>query len=287
MKILLIGKTGQLGADIIKLAKHDIVAPSRNELDLRNKESLKFIDKIKPDLIINTAAYHQLPQCEINPAEAFWINSIAVYELATLSKNTGSVFITLSTDYVFDGKKKTPYIESDSPHPLQVYGISKFAGELAAMSAWEKTFVIRTCGLYGYQGCRSKGGNFVENRIRDSQKSLLEISNDEVVCPTSSQSLAMAILKLIESGLHEPGIYHLVSEGQCSWYEFTCAVFEILKIKTPVIPINRGGCFENVFRPSYSVLSNTKAKSLNIVLPHWRESLQNYLCGRSEKFRCD
>jgi dTDP-4-dehydrorhamnose reductase len=227
MKILLIGKTGQLGGSILReKTNHQIYAPDRTELDIESKQScVTAIEKFCPDVVINTAAFHNVPQCEIEPRRAFEVNCLAVRELATLCKKAGAFLVTFSTDYVFGGEKRSPYKETDQTNPLQVYGISRLAGEQAALTAApQHTVIIRTCGLYGLSGAVSKGGNFVDKRIRDAQNSSeLEMGCDQVVSPTYTGDLAKAVLKLIEHPNLEPGIFHLVNQGECNWFEFTKA----------------------------------------------------------------
>jgi dTDP-4-dehydrorhamnose reductase len=281
VKILLIGKTGQLGGSILtNNTSHKIIAPDRTELNIEDIDSVyTAISKYKPSVIINTAAFHNVPQCEVEPQRAFDINTIAVQKLAIACKKANALFVTFSTDYVFGGDKGTPYLENDCPRPLQTYGISRLAGELAVMSvAQENSLIIRTCGLYGFSGASSKGGNFVDKRVIDAKtNNQIEMSCDQIVSPTYTHDLAIAVLKLIEHPDLKTGIYHLVNQGECTWHEFTKAIYEILDLNISVLPIDRGGMSGELRRPLYSVLKNTKAKSLGIVLPHWRYALNKYI----------
>lgn len=281
MKILLIGKSGQLGGDLVRSAgAHEIIAPGREELDVEVPASIdSCIRANRPDVVINTAAFHNVPQCEDEPEKAFRVNCVAVRDLAIACRDARALFVTFSTDYVFAGEKRTPYLEEDRPGPLQIYGITKLAGEHAALStAPGRAIVIRTCGLYGASGAASKGGNFVNKRIRDARKNReLEIGCDQTVCPTYTGDLSRALFHLIVHHRLEPGIYHLVNEGECSWYEFTRSIYEIRGIGIPVKPVDRGGRDGLIRRPLYSVLANTKARSLGIVLPHWRDGLRRYI----------
>lgn len=281
MKILLIGKTGQLGGSMLReKTKHEIYAPDRTELDIESKQScIAAIKKFCPNVVINTAAFHNVPQCEIEPQRAFEINCLAVRELATLCKQAGALLVTFSTDYVFGGEKESPYQETDQTNPLQVYGISRLAGELAALAAAPgHTVIIRTCGLYGLSGAVSKGGNFVDMRIEDAQtNSKLEMGCDQLVSPTYTADLAKAVLKLIDYPGLEPGIFHLVNEGECSWYEFTKAIFEIMGLDIELAPVDRGGMSGEMRRPEYSILGNSRAREIGIELPHWRDALERYI----------
>lgn len=281
MKILIIGRTGQLGSALIDDAialGHIVFAPSRQELDITNKDAFLDIMKIhKPEIVINTAAFHNVPLCEVEPMKAFQLNCIAVKNMAEISQELNSLFVSFSTNYVFGGEKRTPYKESDTPNPLQIYGLSKLAGEYAALS-YENSIIIRTCGLYGMQGASSKGGNFVDNRINDSKKNVpIEISNDQTVSPTYAGDLSKAVLKLISHPSKENGIYHLTSESYCTWYEFAKEIFKILDISAELVPIDRKGKTNKMRRPLFSALKNEKAAKLGIVLPTWTKALHNYL----------
>ncbi len=282
-KILLTGKTGQLAGEIIKDAKKfgfKVFAFDKQNLDIQDKNEVeKKIRKIKPNILINTAAYHVLSSCEENPPSAMNVNFLAVANLAMLCKKYKIKFITYSTDYVFDGKKDSPYKENDTPNPLQIYGISKLAGEYAAINIYPKnSFIIRTCGLYGGKtGSPEKGGNFVLNiRKQALRKDSIEISSEQIVSPTYAGDLSKATLKLISKKIAKPGIYHLVNKGFCSWHEFAEEIFNLSGINTKIKPIDRKGSFENIKKPKFSALENTRAKLIGIGLPHWKEGLKAY-----------
>ncbi len=281
MNILLIGNTGQLGSDLLRHGgRHRIEGHDERTLDVTDSRAVRdAIARLQPDAVVNTAAFHNVPRCEDEPLEAFRVNCVAVRDLAAACRDAGCRLVTFSSDYVFGGEKRTPYLEDDRPAPLQLYGLSRLAGEHAALStAPGHAIVIRTCGLYGASGAVSKGGNFVDQRIRDaSVRDTLEMSCDQTVCPTSTDDLAKAVLALIENPGAAPGIYHLVNEGECTWYEFTLAIFEIAGRKVRVKPVDRGGVTGTMRRPLYSVLANTKAKAMGIALPHWRDGLKRYI----------
>ncbi|NHI94815.1 MAG: dTDP-4-dehydrorhamnose reductase [Candidatus Lokiarchaeota archaeon] len=281
IRLLIIGKSGQLGSMLINDAKdlsHQIIAPSEKELDITNSQVFSsYMNEYLPDVVLNTAAYHNVPLCENNPIPAFQVNCIAVREMARICEKMDKLFVTISTDYVFDGKKGEPYIETDKTGPLQIYGLSKVAGEIAALS-YSNSIIIRTCGLYGLQGAESKGGNFPDNRLKDAKKvSRLEISNDQTISPTYTGDLSKAILKLISHPSKSNGIYHLINEGSCTWYEFTKEIFQIMNIYIELIPVDRKGKEGKMRRPIYTALRNTKATKLGIILPHWKDAIKKYL----------
>jgi dTDP-4-dehydrorhamnose reductase len=282
MRILLIGKTGQLGSDLLRNNPgHEIYAPSEEQFDVTLPEAIDWeIGGFRPDIVISTAAFLNVPLCETEPEQAFRVNCIAVRDLALACKRVGALFATFSTDYVFGGDRRTPYAEDACPSPLQMYGISKVAGEHAARAvAPDHAIIVRTCGLYGRQGTWGKGGgNCVDKRIEDSRSvKTLEMGSDQVVCPTCTDDLSRAIFRLIEHPALKPDIYHLVSEGECTWYEFTRAIYDIMGISIDLKPVDRHGLTGTMRRPLYSVLLNTKARTMGITLPHWRESLTKYL----------
>jgi dTDP-4-dehydrorhamnose reductase len=286
MRILLIGATGQLGSDLIRNNPgHHIVAPTKTELDVTHSAMVAAaIRDSSPDWVINTAAFHNVPLCEKQPDKAFHVNCVAVRDLAVACKSHSARLMTFSTDYVFNGKHQKPYREDDRAEPLQIYGISKLAGEFAAQAAaGDCVFIVRTCGLYGRSGAASKGGNFVDNRLKDARVlTALDMASEQTICPTSTEDLSTAVFDLIAQSSLETGIYHLINEGQCTWYEFTKAIYEYMDVKTLVRPIDRGGGANSVRRPLYSALANTRARSLGIALPPWQDALKRYLQSYSK-----
>lgn len=284
MKYLVIGKTGQLGSELIQdlsNSNNEVLAPTENELDVTDKQSfLSAVKEFQPDIVINTAAYHNVPLCEDNPVKAFQVNCLAVKDMAEITSELDAWFVTFSTDYVFNGRKREPYIETDEPGPLQIYGLSKLAGEYAAIS-YPKSIIIRTAGLYGFQGAETKGGNFVDKRINDSKRiTLLEMSNDQTVSPTFTSDLSEAVLKLVKHKSKQSGIYHLVNQGFCTWFEFTKEIFRIMDIEIELIPVDRKGLTGKMRRPLFSALKNEKAAKMNVNLPHWKDALKRYISSK-------
>ena len=282
MKLLLIGATGQLGGELLRNnSKYEIYAPHRHELDLTQPgEVATMVRGLRPQVIVNCAAFHNVPKCEDQPDQAFLVNCVAVRNLAALACEVGAWLVTFSSDYVFGADNhRIPYHEDDRPAPLQIYGITRLAGEYAALTmAPERAIIIRTCGLYGHSGARSKGGNFVDGRIAEATvERRIEIGSDQIVSPTSANDLSLAIFSLLKHPRLSSGIYHMVNEGECSWFELTRTIVEILGLKTEVVPVDRGGRTGNMRRPLYSVLANTKARALGIRLRPWREALRAYL----------
>jgi dTDP-4-dehydrorhamnose reductase len=282
VRLLLIGRTGQLGGDLLRNGTdHDWIAPGRDELDVEKPEQVRAaIAAARPEAVINCAAFHNVPLCEEQPERAFRVNCVAMRDLARACVEVGTRLVTFSSDYVFGGERRTPWAEDDLPAPVQMYGLSRLAGEHAVL-ATAPAIVIRTCGLYGASGARSKGGNFVDGRLAEVRAGkTIEMACEQTVAPTSTADLSRAVLALVARQDASPGIYHLTSEGQCSWYEFTVAISELSGTPTKVVPVDRGGLSGAMRRPLYSVLANTRARKLGLVMPHWRDSLERYLRTR-------
>src|SRR6266571_4199556 len=282
MKLLLIGASGQLGGDLLRNnTGHEIHSPGRDELDLARPDDVATVlRRYRPETIINCAAFHDVPLCEKEPERAFLINCVAVRNLAAVASEIGAWFVTFSSDYVFGGEnKRTPYREDDRPAPLQIYGITRLSGEQAALAvAPQRAVVIRTCGLYGRSGARSKGGNFVDGRVAVARAGKrIEMACEQVVAPTSTDDLSRAAFALVAHAGLRAGIYHLVNEGACSWYEFTREIIRLIRAHAAVVPIDRGGRTGNMRRPLYSVLANTRAHALGVALRPWQEALERYL----------
>jgi dTDP-4-dehydrorhamnose reductase len=287
MKALLIGANGQLGSDLLKAfqAAGDTVVPvTHAELEVSSEEQVRgTIATHKPDLVLNTAAYHRVEECEKKPALAFQVNGTGVMNLAIACQESGAVLVQFSTDYVFGGyPKDTPYEETDRRAPLSVYGASKVLGEHLLAAYCDRYFLIRTCGLYGIAGSAGKGGNFVETMLKKAQAGeAIRVVDDQVLTPTYTGDLAEAVRRLLLTGRF--GLYHLTSEGQCSWYEFTRYILERSGIKAQLTPVKTSEFFSAVKRPAYSVLSKAKFRGLGLSIPSWQDALPRYLEERKKK----
>ncbi len=281
MKILLLGKNGQLGRELNiqgKKLRHKVISFSHEDLDITDfKKTKRTIEKVNPDIVINATAYHVVADCEIYPEKVFLINAVAVKNLAEVTDSIGITFVHYGTDYVFDGKKGKPYVESDTPTPMQTYGVSKVAGENMSLAYNSHSIVIRSSGVYGGKhGSKSKKGNFAINILKDKDKKILEVSSEQIVNPTYAVDLAEATYKLLKHrGIH--GIYHLVNEGYCSWAEFTQEIMKLVGSQTKVIPIDRRGQSGGARRPLFSALTNTRAAKLEVKLPTWQAAIKRYI----------
>jgi dTDP-4-dehydrorhamnose reductase len=286
MRILLIGAAGQLGQDLLPVLQgqsHQVVPVTHEQLEICSPQAVReAVAVARPECVINTAAFHRVDDCEDQADRAFAVNVTGVRNLAQAAEQADASLVHFSTDYVFGGEKRTPYRESDLPQPLSVYAISKLAGEFAARRYCSRHFVIRTCGLYGMGGSRSKGGNFVETMLRlAEEKRTIRVVADQVVTPTSTADLATRMLPLIESQRY--GLYHMSSAGECSWHEFAAEVFRLAKVSADLNPTNSKSYRAKARRPAYSVLDNCQMRAAGIAeFRPWQEALADYMrhrCG--------
>lgn len=282
MKVAVIGSNGQLGTDIcneFQKTNAELFKLTENDIEISNLQGVFTVfDKIKPDVIINTAAYHNVEKCEQNLIRAFEVNAIGARNLANASLRHNAYLIHISTDYVFDGFKKKPYVETDRPVPLNVYGNTKLSGEHFIESIANRYVILRTSGLYGHSPCLAKGGlNFVNLMLKLSkERNEIRVVNNEILTPTSTVELARQIVKIHQSDLH--GLVHATAEGQCSWYEFAREIFRLKNITTTLNIAEPNEFPSKVPRPLYSVLENKNLKSVNLnIFKPWQEGLKEYL----------
>jgi dTDP-4-dehydrorhamnose reductase len=285
MKVAVIGANGQLGSDLVAAFSENgdaVSALTHTDIEISELPSVsRVLEGIRPQVIVNTAAMHHVENCEREPEKAFAVNAVGPRNLALVARDLDAVLLHVSTDYVFDGSKGSPYLEEDNPRPLNVYGVTKLAGEHFVGATTAKHFVIRTSGLYGKSPCRAKGGlNFIELMLKlAKERGEVRVVDNEVVSPTSTAELAQQIVRLSRSDCY--GLYHATAEGSCSWYEFAREIFAITD--TPVrLKVAAPDEFPaKVARPKYSVLENRALKShgLNAFKP-WQDGLHKYLGNR-------
>ena len=286
MKIALIGATGQLGTDFKKIIHSDqLIELNYPHFDITKKNEVKIeLESLKPDLVINTAAYNLVDRAEEFPEESLAVNYFGVEHLADTCRSIDATLVHFSTDYVFGGDlgRTSPYTEDDKPKPLNKYGVSKLNGELAVQKYLRKQFVIRTSGLFGEAGSEGKGGNFVESIIKKYEAGdQLKIVDDQVLTPTYTLDLAKNVWELITTKNY--GLYHVTSEGQCSWYDFARAVFKHLDIPAKITPVKTDDYKLKAARPHYSVLENRRLNELGLnIMRHWEQTIPDYL--REKKY---
>ncbi len=277
MKIFLVGGSGQLGRAIVASWRDDdVVAPAHAELALEDRAALtQALVATRPDIVVNCAAFHNVDVCEAEPATAFAINALAVDTLAAACAQRGIDFMTISTDYVFDGVASRPYTEDDCPRPISAYGASKLAGEHLVLRRRTNAYVVRTCGVYGVQASRSKG-TFIDRIIAQARGGEpVRVVHDVVASPTYAGHLADALRALIATRAY--GLYHAVNQGAVSWYAFAAKALELAGIACPIEPISAAQWKAPARRPAYSALENAALRRLGIAIPAWHEGVAAYL----------
>jgi dTDP-4-dehydrorhamnose reductase len=279
LRIAVIGADGQLGSDLVKALRGDEVVPLYYPaFDITEPASaLRTLQDIRPDTVINTAAFNRVDECEEDPWPPFRMNALAVRDLSLAARELGFCLMHFSTDYVFDGRQRRPYAEDDVPNPLSVYGVSKLAGEYFVRALAGKFFLVRTCGLYGAAGSREKGYNFVDKIISlAGGGKTVRVVDDQWVTPTSTAELADRLSALIRTAQY--GLYHLTNEGACTWYGFAREIFSVLGREAQLEPVDSLALDATARRPTYSVLENRHARDIGLPdFSPWQEALRDYL----------
>lgn len=272
----MVGAQGMLGQDLMALLGSRAHGVDIAEIDVTSPESvMKVVGDLKPEVVINCAAYTDVDGCESNTETAMAVNGEGVGYLAMACRDIGALLVQVSTDYVFDGGKGTPYVEDDAPCPLSVYGESKLAGEMNAAFSPEH-LIVRTQWLYGLHG-----KNFVETMLRlGAEKDELSVVDDQIGSPTWTVDLARAIIALIDHGCR--GVYHAANADYCSWNDFARAIFEEAGITVSVKPMTTTELNRPARRPLYSTLECSKLAADTGFQPQpWRSALRDYLKLRS------
>jgi dTDP-4-dehydrorhamnose reductase len=283
-KVLLIGAKGQVGQELQVTLPYlgEVISIGREELDLTNSEKIgQLIREIHPDYLVNAAAYTAVDKAETEPDLAYSINAIAPKIMAESAEKIKAKFLHISTDYVFDGRKNTPYLETDLTNPLGVYGQSKLRGEEEIKTVNSQAIILRTAWVYGSYG----KSNFVKTMLRlGKEREELKVVVDQVGSPTWAKDIATAITHLLINVDNPPGIYNFTNSGVASWFDLTKAIFEEAKISgiplkiQRVIPITTAEYPTPAVRPAYSVLSGQKiSQQLDYIPPYWRDSLKAML----------
>ncbi|MDR1690043.1 MAG: dTDP-4-dehydrorhamnose reductase [Clostridiales bacterium] len=281
MKVLLTGAKGMLGTDMAAVLgqKHDVTGIDIADLDITNlDDTLKFVKNIKPDVIINPAAFTQVDMCETEADTAYRVNSIGARNMAIAANEVNSPIIHISTDYVFDGNSKIPYTEFDTPNPQSVYGKSKLAGENYVKSMTNKYFIFRIQWLYG-----KNGPNFVKTILRIAkEKGRVTVVNDQIGKPTYTKDVAAAVLSFLGKG--DYGTYHVTNSGIVSWYEFTAEILKQSGLKNvELLPCTTAEFPRPAKRPAYAPLDNYCLRLLGYAqMRPFEEALGDYLTETGE-----
>jgi len=288
-KALVFGSRGQLGIEITRQLKRngwDAVAFDRATVDVRQADVVtSFIESEIPELVVNCAAYNTVDRAEQEPAAAYFANGLAVRNLATACRKAKAKLLHFSTDYVFDGAAEVPYTESDRPHPINAYGVSKLSGEHYAFAYLDNALVIRTCGVYGPEGIHTSHGNFVETMLRNAHSGRqLRVVTDTIASPTYAPALAAKSVAMASAGCS--GLYHVGGGAPVSWYDFAKEIFEVCQLTADLHPTTRSEYVSPAARPVYSALSNQMMEAEGFgAMPSLREALTSYFDRREESLR--
>ena len=278
MRVLIFGASGMLGQDLLPaFAEHHVTGLGSRDVDLRDASRVsEAVRRACPDWIILSAAYTDVDGCEQDPEKAFAVNRDGAVNVANAALEAGSRLLFVSTDYVFDGLRRTPYEIEDSRNPINVYGRAKAEAEVRLSEILPGCCIVRTSWLFG------KGGKCFPDTmlLLAKTKSEIRVVHDQRGCPTYTADLARAIAELTGKNAH--GIVHATNRGNCSWYEFA---HETLAAKSPnvvVLPTTTAEFPRPAKRPAYSVLSEASLRSVGIELPPWQDALQRYLSVRGD-----
>jgi dTDP-4-dehydrorhamnose reductase len=281
-RVAVLGATGQLGSDIRRAAEArgvPLTALGHEEVEITNRASLtRRFTEIRPTVVINCAAFHQVDKCEDDPALAFQVNALGALHAARAAAEAGARTVYVSTDYVFPGDKPSSqaWSESDCPRPINTYGVSKLAGEHATVGVSDANLVVRVASLFGVAGARGKGGNFIETILtKAKQGGPLKVVNDQWMTPTYAEDAAGAILDLI--AMDARGVVHVTNTGACTWHAFATAAVQLAGLAVPVQPVPASTYPSKARRPANSALSGARLDALLSALRPWPDALKAYL----------
>lgn len=275
MKVLIIGSEGMLGHDLVDILseENEISTTTIDTLDITDIEkTIDTVKKINPDVVVHAAAFTDVNGSETKKDLAYKVNGIGTRNVAVACKETNSALVYICTDYVFDGEKGTSYQEYDQTNPLSVYGKTKLQGETYIRDILSKFYIVRTSWLYGYHG-----PNFVTTMLKLAETmDTISVVNDQIGSPTYTVDLAKAIAQLIKKPSY--GIYHITNNGECSWYEYACRIFEMAGIEINVNPVSTEEYPQPAPRPKYSVLENYNWKMEGFSeIRDYKDALQDYM----------
>lgn len=285
MRVLITGANGQLGTDLCQvLSDFDVTPLTHADIEIADGNSVKeAFNRHRPDIVVNTAAYVRVDDCEDHIDKAFLVNALGARNVAVATQELRAKLIHISTDYVFGGEaepRTAPYTEFDTPVPMNMYGKSKLAGENLVRHLCTRHFIVRSSGLFGVAGASGKGGNFVETMLGlAKERNELRVVNDQVFSPSYTRDLAIKVSQLISTEYY--GTFHITNKGTCSWYEFAKEILKLAGLETPVIPVTSGQYPQKARRPSYSVLDNYHLRLLGMdYMRPWPEALRDYMIAK-------
>lgn len=277
MKILVTGAGGMLGMDFVRAARywnHEVVPLTHADLDITDEQAIRrACTREKPDVVVNCAAFTNVDAAEDDLVTASRVNVDGARFTALAAAEVGAAIVYPSTDYVFDGQKGKPYVESDRTRPLSIYGQTKATGEAETAAANRRYIIVRSSWLFG-----TAGRNFVDTMLTlGSDQGEVVVVRDQVGCPTYTAHLADALVRLIDAKAY--GIHHIAAEGECSWYEFAQEIFRQANVVCRVLSMTSDELSRPAPRPQYSVLGTERRQA--IYLPPWQEGLSSYLAERA------
>jgi dTDP-4-dehydrorhamnose reductase len=278
MRIVIIGSTGQLGTDLKETlqATDEVIGLKHQDIEVTDYNSCLKLKEHRPDIIINTAAFHKTDQCEDEPLKALSVNAIGARNVALVSKEINATTVYIGTDYVFDGTKTEAYNEEDKPNPINTYGISKLAGEFFTKQN-PKHYITRIASLFGVAGASGKGGNFVETMITKAKKNEpISVVNDMWMSPTYTKDAATAIQRIMKQNATY-GTYHITNQGLCTWFEFTKEIFNQTHQTPSLTAMKTDQQQYRARRPKFSALTSAKLSKHGIKMPEWKDALHRYL----------
>lgn len=284
MKIVVVGASGQLGGDVmLALTEHAPVGVDHRLVDIEVPAAVsKMLLRHRPDLVINTAAFHNVELCETRPDRAFAVNALAVDGLAAQCAAAGVALLHVSTDYVFDGRASKPYAEDAAPNPLSSYAISKYAGELLVRRHLAEAYIVRTSGLYGIRGSSTKGYTFIDRILSQAAEGHpIRVVTDITFSPSYTRHVAQAIARIVETKKY--GTYHVTNSGYCTWYEFAVEILRQAGLDVPVARTTSAEFPSLARRPAFSALGHAALDALGFPpIPTWQEGVRAYLAERRE-----
>jgi dTDP-4-dehydrorhamnose reductase len=280
LRVAVIGSTGQLGQDLMRVFGEDATGFAHEDLDVTDEAGVaSAIGSLEPDWVLNTAAFHRVDDCEADPTSTFAVNATGALNVARAAADAGSGVVFYSTDYVFGGEERErdhPYEEGDAPLPLSVYGTSKVAGEQLVAQANARHIVVRSAGLYGTATSR-KGWTFPELMLNKARtEGSVRVVTDQVLSPTFTADLAQKTRELVERDAR--GLFHLTNDGECSWFEFARGAFDLAGVEAKMEAVDSSQFRQRARRPPYSALTSTRLEAVGVEpLRPWRDALRDYL----------
>ena len=285
-RIAVLGSTGQLGTDLVEALRvskiFEVVPLDHAAVECRDRDSVRAaFDRLRPQVVINCAAFVRVDDCEDQPEKAFEVNSLGAFHVARNCAEVDALCVHISTDYVFDGLKGSAYTESDAPWPINVYGVSKLAGEQLVRQAARRWLIVRMASLFGRTGARGKGGNFVETIIEKAKAGEpLRVISDIRTSPTYSYDAAQALVPILQS--NATGLLHLTNQGSCSWYEFARVILDSVGLAAKIDAVEAAHFATRARRPRNSSLASERLeKLLGDRTRSWQDALKAYLIEKA------